>query len=153
MNQVKYKRFLVDTNMTRPLCDKRNGHHGIVRDHYEFVRPENVWFPIITVVESLRGAVNSIKDGESDRIVKAKYEAFLIYFRFLSEHKLLEFSQEAAELSGRMPKIIGARDRRIAACALVHGFTLVTANRKDFLALGVSEDMIVDWTITRNPED
>ena len=70
----KYRNYVIDTNLLRPLTDSRNSLHAIVRAYYSRVNNDCLWIPVVAVVESLRGAVNSIKDSDSDKDAKRKYD-------------------------------------------------------------------------------
>jgi predicted nucleic acid-binding protein len=54
--------------------------------------------------------------------------------QLLAAHLELPVDREVAELAGLVRRETGARlpDALIAATAIVHGFTLVTRNRRDF---------------------
>jgi tRNA(fMet)-specific endonuclease VapC len=68
---------------------------------------------------------------------------------YFARWNILSVSEEAEVLVRqlRQQRIrIGSQDLRIAALALLHGFTVVTSNVRDFSQ--VPHLSVVDWTIT-----
>jgi len=62
-------------------------------------------------------------------------EALMIEYK---DH-ILDINQDIAQLWGRLrvPHPENARDKQIAATALIYELTVVTRNRKDFVKVGV----------------
>lgn len=142
----RYRNYVLDTNLLRPLTDSRNDFHVTVRAYYSRVNRDCLWIPVVAVVESLRGGVNNIKDSDSDKDANRKYDLFLTYYDFLKQHQILPLAGDSTAFkSASAPK--GVRDRRIAASALARGFTIATADVDDFLAIGVPQQFVVDWTV------
>jgi predicted nucleic acid-binding protein len=149
----RFTQYVIDTNILRPLTDGNDELHAIVHGYYDATFKECIWIPDIAVVESLRGQVNSIRDGHSDKVAKKGYELFRVYFHFLRQHRNLEFNDAAVLISKQLksrsgPK--GTRDRRIAASALARGYHIVTRNTQDFIDLGVPGSMLVNWAMDPN---
>lgn len=76
-----------------------------------------------------------------------------VYVRWLNEHVLTEFAGRLYPVDSKVALACAAlhvpnprpeRDAWIAATALVHGFTLVTRNTRDFEATGVR--LFNPWT-------
>ena len=119
-----------------------------MRAHYNLVHHDCLWIPVVAVVESLRGGVNSIKDGDPDRVVKRKYELFLAYYDFLKQHQVLPLGDEFSTIKQpKTPK--GVRDRRIASIALAHKYTIATFDVDDFETLGVPSEYLANWGISQ----
>lgn len=71
-----------------------------------------------------------------------------------SRHPSVPYDDEAAEIAGRLRKrleergeVIGPHDIQIAAIALLHGWTLVTNNHREFSR--IPDLAIEDWTAAR----
>ncbi len=153
MKGSRYPDYLLDTNQLRALLEINNANHVIAQDHYDHVPKETICIPVVTVVESFRGHVNNVKPNDPLKRTKVKYAFFLTYFRWLSNHRILEFDDACLVQYENLKKPetpVEENDKRIAAIALCRNCKIVTANRRHFVALGVPEDQIVDWMIARD---
>jgi len=109
--------------------------------------PDQLYLSIITVKESLRGALALINRHEAnDRIVPA-YDLLRIVLEATSKLPIVVFDQECYEIFQGMPPNIKTRhsqDARIAATAIRHSLTVVTRNTQHFQNIpGLQYE---DWT-------
>ncbi len=127
------------------------GHPQITRR--VLATPRNdLWLPAPVVEEQLRGrlstlaALNAARPTDSRKLPQA-YGDLLETLRLLHGFQHLPYTAEAEALFQSWPaavKRVGTRDCRIAATALVHGFTVVTCNLTHFQTIpGVS---LEDWS-------
>lgn len=89
----------------------------------------------ITIEEQLRGWLAHIHRQRNASAQVFAYQSLLELFTFFSRWKLVNFDQRAAAEFDRLKKAkirVGTMDLKIAAIALVHGATLLTANDRDF---------------------
>ncbi len=115
------------------------GHPQITRR--VLATPKNdLWLPVPVVEEQLRGrlstlaALNAARPADSRKLPQA-YEDLLEALRALNGFQHLPYTAEAESLFQSWPasvKRVGTRDCRIAATAIVHGFTVVTCNTRHF---------------------
>lgn len=90
---------------------------------------------VVSFEEQMRGWLASIaKERDARRQVPA-YRKLAELSRFFAKFALSDFDEQAADQFEELRAArvrIGAMDLKIAATALVHGATLLTANRQDF---------------------
>ena len=100
---------------------------------------QDVWITVVTPFEQFKGCIATISAANTP-------EKQLLPFAFLQrliEHysrrwngRILSFDAAAArefqKFSPQLVRKIGGRDARIAAIALVHNATVLTANTRDF---------------------
>ncbi len=100
----------------------------------------SLWLPAIVVEEQIRGrlavlaGLNSSRNVDSLRTPQA-YALFLKTLDDLHAFHFLPYTAEMEALYQSWPaavKRLGTRDCRIAATAIVHGFTIVTCNLSHF---------------------
>lgn len=128
------------------------------RGHVEVVRrvlatPDPVlWLPAIVVEERLRGRFSYLSGFNaaraSDRAkIPLAYDLLLEAVRELQQFQHLPYTAEMEDLYQSWSpavKRVGTRDCRIAATAVVHGFTVVTRNLSHFQPIpGVRAE---DWS-------
>lgn len=103
---------------------------------------------IITVEESLRGWLKTIKDAKTvDNLVKA-YADLKETREFFNIICVLDFDQEAGHYYTELKRQkirIGTQDLKIASIVLSQQAILVTRNRKDFEK--IPNLLIEDWMI------
>ncbi len=96
---------------------------------------ETIAVAIITVEERMRGWLAMIaKERQALRQVAA-YRELALLFEFYQEFTIVPFDESAAQKFDelRAAKVrMGTMDLKIAAIALVHNATLLSANRSDF---------------------
>ena len=101
---------------------------------------------VISVEEQFRGRLASINQIPAGLRQVHPYSRLFELLEFYSAWTILPFDQVAAQrfLDLRAARIrIGTMDLKIAAIALVHGATLLSANLKDFRQ--VPELTVEDW--------
>lgn len=102
----------------------------------ESVPPYDVWLPAIVVEEQFRGRMaflNSLNPKQKADSLKLPlaYELLLQTRRQLASYQVLPYTAEMEALYQSWPasvKRLGTRDCRIAATAIVLGFTVITCN-------------------------
>ena len=116
--------------------------NGIIRgNHQIFRRARSVpdadqWISTIVVEEAVGGQIgriNALRSRSRSMERESRFLADLI--RSLSTLQILPYTDEAEQLYQSWPakqKRVGPNDCRIAASALLAGFTVVTCNGKDF---------------------
>jgi len=111
-----------------------------------------IWLPAIAVEEQLRGRLSVLSGLNSARIsdrskMPQAYDLLLETVRELQRFQYLSYTAEMEALYQSWPaavKRLGTRDCRIAATAIVHGFTVVTCNLSHFQPIpGVTAE---DWS-------
>ena len=112
-----------------------------------------IWLPAVTVEEQIRGrmtflaSLNPARSGDSLKVPLA-YELLLRTLRELEKLQFLPYDSAAEALYQSWPasvKRLGTRDCRIAATAIVRGFTVVTCNTRHFQPIpGVRAE---DWSV------
>ncbi len=96
-----------------------------------------IWLSSIAAEEMVQGTLASMNQARSrpgsDIETASRY--FVTLLSQIAKYQLLPYTNEAERLFRSWPasvKRVGANDCRIAASALVHGYTVVTCNGKDF---------------------
>jgi predicted nucleic acid-binding protein len=144
---TKYQLYLLDTNVLRSLYWRSN---EFVVSNYELVPEGCIWIPVVAFAEEMWGLSQLIKrENTSERRARSHYDMMISYHAFMTDHPVLSYTDETEVAFNAMPKTVGARDRRIAACAKTFGFKLVTRNMKDFEQL-LAPQQVVDWEINPN---
>jgi len=112
----------------------------------------DLWLPAPVVEERLRGrlatlsSLNPSRPADS-RKLPAAYALLLETMQELNGFQHLAYTREAEALFQSWPaavKRIGTRDCRIAATAVVHGFTVITCNLAHFQA--IPNASLEDWS-------
>ncbi len=116
-------RYVLDTDT---VVDVLRGREGAAT-RLAKLSPDDVWVTAVTVAELHYGARRSADPGRNAGEVD----------RFLAEIGVLSFGRRAAISHARLRNAlrstpIGAFDLLIAATALVHEATVVTANSREF---------------------
>lgn len=109
-----------------------------------------IWLSSIAAEEMVSGALASINLARFrpalDIETASRY--FVTLLTQIAKYQLLPYTNEAERLFRSWPasvKRVGANDCRIAASAIVHGYTVVTYNGKDFSRIpGVQFE---DWSV------
>jgi len=117
------------------------------------VPTQAIWLPAVAVEEQIRGrmaflaGLNPARSGDSLKVPLA-YELPLRTLRELEKLQWLPYNTAAEALYQSWPatvKRLGTRDCRVAATAIMSGFTVVTCNTRHFQPIpGVS---VEDWTV------
>src|SRR5439155_18101851 len=98
-------------------------------------KSQSVDVAIVTVEERMRGWLAVIAKEKTALRQVAGYRELINLFEFYQEFEIVPFDEAAARQFDDLRKKrlrLGARDLKIAATALVHGATLLSANRRDF---------------------
>ena len=102
--------------------------------------PYDIWLPAIVVEEQFRGrmaflnSLNPKRKADSLKLPLA-YDLLLQTWRQLANYQVLPYTAEMEDLYQSWPaavKRVGTRDCRIAATAIVLGFTVITCNGGDY---------------------
>lgn len=137
--------FILDTDS---ITQHQNGQPIISEKVIDTPR-EQLFTTSVTVEEQLKGRLGYINRYRNSPERSAQGHAALVRtITYFSKWNILLFTEKAdaafRELRKRRVRI-GSQDLRIAAIALAHGFTVVTANIGDF---GQLPDLkIEDWTV------
>lgn len=125
--------YLLDTNALK-LALKKND--PIFQARWDSVNEDDIWVSIIAVKEEIDGHFKTIKEHEQAHSPQL-YEGFDFLHKFIEEMQFYqifpydEASERLYQSWGNWAKVVGVNDSRIAACAIVHDLTVVTAD-KDF---------------------
>ena len=131
--------IILDTQPVSQLQRAGSSDAARIEQRINAYSAQDVWITVITPFEQFKGCIAAISAAKAP-------EKQLLPFGFLQrliEHysrrwngRILSFNAAAAtELQKFTPQLvrkIGGRDARIAAIALVHDATLLTANTRDF---------------------
>lgn len=128
--------YLLDTNIIAELRKfHRNSPHSLnenVKNWLLSVEPEQTYISVITIMESYMGILlKERKDIAQGQILRHWFET---YVQPVYKNRTLPINAEIAQLCANLhiPNKRPFCDAYIAATALVHNFTLVTRNVKDF---------------------
>jgi toxin FitB len=138
-------KFLLDTNAisepARPRPDS-----GVLA-WLAAADEDSVFLSAITIAE-LRHGIQRLTDGKKRTLLDAWLQRDL---RVRFRGRILAIDYEVADACGRILALSESKGRRmevrdayIAACAEVHGLTLVTRNVKDFEA--VFDRIVMPWS-------
>ena len=104
---------------------------------------------VITLEEQLRGRLDLIRRAKRDADIVRRYRNLQVTSLFFRSIHIIEYNEQSQQIFNqlRQQKIrIGTQDLRIAAIALHHKATLVTANQRDFRK--VPDLALDDWSIS-----
>ena len=138
--------FVIDTD-TASLIFRFPGKFPELEKRIRFTPPENLYISIVTAEEMLRGAFDLIRQEEQKRSGTAGYALLQGLLRYLPNYQILLYDESADAIYRQMPAAVkrkGAKDCKIAATALKHGYIVVTLNAQHFSATGVQHE---DWTL------
>ncbi|WP_339049377.1 type II toxin-antitoxin system VapC family toxin [Candidatus Hamiltonella endosymbiont of Tuberolachnus salignus] len=136
--------FILDTNVISELRKVGDGKaNKCVTNWLSSVNSQQLYLSVITLLELERGVLRiERKDNIQGKVLRRWLDGSV--FPFFSGRVLpldVAVVRECARLHVPDPK--PESDTLIAATALVHGFTIVTRNIKDFSATGVN--LINPW--------
>ncbi len=122
--------------------------HPKVLERLSNINPAYRAVTIITVEESVRGWLKTIKDAKTiDNLVKA-YADLKETIEFFNAIYVLDFDQESGNYYTELKRQkirIGTQDLKIASIVLSQQAILVTRNGKDFEK--IPNLLIEDWTV------
>jgi len=115
-------------------------------------RDKEIWLPAIVVEEKLRGRMAYLSSLNPNRAsdslkVPSAYDLLLETVSDLQQFPHLPYTAEMETLYQSWPaavKRLGTRDCRIAATAIIHGFTVITCNLGHFQSM--PDVQIEDWS-------
>jgi len=132
-------------------------HLSLIQRGYEPIRsyilkisPEQIYIPVISVEEMVRGRLAQIHRGTESKERLQAYYWLSKTFDFLCGFNVLKYDlhAEAQFQALRSRKIrIGIQDLKIGAIALSNNAILVTRNRQDFEQIPTLE--IEDWSMSQ----
>ena len=113
----------------------------------------DLWLPAIVVEEQFRGRLSLLSSLNPARVsdrpkIPQAYELLLETVRDLQSFQYLSYTAEMEDLFQSWPsavKRLGTHDCRIAATAIVSGFTVVTCNMRHFAA--IPDVQVEDWSL------
>ena len=124
-------RFVLDTDTVSLL---QRGHQAVVRG-VSIHSSDEVATTVITVEEQLSGWYALLRRARTAKELVPVYQRMAETVQFLSRLPVLTFTEASAavyeQLRRQRPRA-GRMDLRIAAIAISHGASLVTANVGDF---------------------
>ncbi len=138
--------YLLDTNIISTFLDQGRNSQFLTRRILN-QPPQNLFISIITVEEMMRGELGGIHRLRHRPNVVKVYRAFEGLFEALHRFQIVSYTTEIEQIYQSMSweqKRVGTQDCRIAATAMSHGFTVVTANTSDFYKIGGVA--VEDWT-------
>jgi tRNA(fMet)-specific endonuclease VapC len=123
--------------------------HPILKKRVNDTPRSQLFTTSITVEEQLKGRLAFInRHRNSPGKFSLGHEYLIETISYLQKWNILVYDESAGIVFARLSQHrirIGKQDLRIAAITLIHGHTLVTSNRRDFIQ--VPNLKIVDWTM------
>ena len=141
------KMFVLDNDT---LTHVLHGNAKINR-RIEAVPPYDIWLPAIVIEEQFRGRLAILnrldpkRKADSLELPQA-YDLLLQTRRQLANYQVLQYTAQMEDLYQSWPaavKRLGTRDCRIAATAIISGFTVITCNLSHFQT--IPDAHIDDW--------
>ena len=145
--------YILDTNIVSFSVYQTARHTTLVRN-FRATQPADRWISIVTAEELIAWRflpLQDLRNAPHAQVLKAYY-----YFRdilaviHLYHSHIKEFDDAAYDQFRGMPGDIDEADRRIAAIALAHDFTVVTHNESDFTDIKKAKPQlkIQNWVTT-----
>lgn len=136
--------FLLDTNVISELrkADKANPH---VVDWAKKITPSKMFVSVISIMELRMGILSLARKDTRQADVLSRWLDTLVLPTFSGRILSVDLAVANQCAALHVPDPRSDRDALIAATAIVHGFTVVTRNIKDFRETGVS--LINPWNI------
>lgn len=134
--------FLLDTNVISELrkADKANPH---VVDWAKKITPSKMFVSVISIMELRMGILSLARKDTRQADVLSRWLDTLVLPTFSGRILSVDLAVANQCAALHVPDPRSDRDALIAATAIVHGFTVVTRNIKDFRETGVS--LINPW--------
>lgn len=134
--------FLLDTNVISELrkADKANPH---VVDWAKKITPSKMFVSVISIMELRMGILSLARKDTRQADVLSRWLDTLVLPTFSGRILSVDLAVANQCATLHVPDPRSDRDALIAATAIVHGFTVVTRNIKDFRETGVS--LINPW--------
>jgi len=138
--------YLLDTDVVS-LILHFPGQHPHLRRRVLATSPELLFVSVVSAEEMAAGALALIRKEQKAGDKLAGYELLFRILTRLPQFQLLPFAQGSNEIFRSFAPAVrrlGRADCMIAACALHHGFTVVTRNAAHFGQ--IPKLRIEDWT-------
>src|SRR5216683_3738267 len=136
--------FILDTDS---ITHDQNAHPVLI-ERVKITPRQHLFTTSVTVEEQLKGRLAYLNRHRNSPSLSARGHAALVQTIFyFSQWNILLYREEVDAQFRHLRKHrlpISSQDLRIAAIALVHDFTVVTSNRRDFLQ--VPNLRVEDWT-------
>lgn len=136
--------FILDTDA---ITHHQNAH-AILSARVSHIPSARLFTTSVTVEEQLKGRLSYLNTHRNEPHKSAQGHAALVRtIYYFNQWNILLFDEEADTIVRqlRMQRVrIGTQDLRIAAIALLYGFTVVTNNIRDFAQ--VPNLNVEDWT-------
>lgn len=139
--------FVLDTDVLSLIDQHETGRSDRLIERLERTDPNTLFATIISYEEQMRGWMSYVAQA---RTISEQLQAYERLERHLASWKrvrLLSFNESAAVIAAnlrRRHRRTGLMDLRIAAIAIAHRATLVTANVRDFAMIDGLK--VEDWT-------
>ena len=129
--------FLLDTNVISELrkADKANPH---VVDWAKKITPSKMFVSVISIMELRMGILSLARKDTRQADVLSRWLDTLVLPTFSGRILSVDLAVANQCATLHVPDPRSDRDALIAATPIVHGFTLVSRNTKDFRETGVS---------------
>ncbi len=118
-----------------------------VRSRIRQAQVPGVWLSVIAAEEMTRGVLGLINKNRDKAGLSADYDFLTRLLDSFCDYSIHPYDAQAARVYASFSaqvKRVGTQDCRIAASAIAAGWTVVTANRKDFSQIpGVR---FADWS-------
>lgn len=138
--------YLLDADVLTLYLQHADQHPALV-SRIQSLRPERVRVSVVAAQEVIQGAFNLIRQNQQTGKSTTGYRLLASLLQDLA-FAILPFDDAANAVYNTLPaavKRVGANDCRIAASALVHGYSVVTRNTRHFGQIpGVRFE---DWTL------
>ncbi len=136
--------FILDTDS---ITHDQNAHPVLI-ERVKNTPRQHLFTTSVTIEEQLKGRLAYLNRHRKSPRQSAQGHAALVQTIFyFSQWNILLYREDVDAEFRRLQKqrlLIGSQDLRIAAIALVHSFTVVTSNRRDFIQ--VPNLKVEDWT-------
>jgi tRNA(fMet)-specific endonuclease VapC len=131
--------IILDTQPVSQLQRTGSSDAARIEQRLKALSADDVWITIITPFEQFKGciaAINAVKEPAKQLSPFRVLERLIDHYSRRWSGRILSFDAAAATEFQKFPpqliRKIGGRDARIAAIAIVHDATVVTANTRDF---------------------
>lgn len=136
--------FVFDTDT---LTHDQNGH-ALLSEKIRSTPRQQLFTTSITIEEQLKGRLAYLGKYRNESHKSAQGHAALVQtVRYFHAWNILLFNEEADAIFRQLQRRrirIGTQDLRISAIALLHGFTVVTVNIRDFVQ--IPDLKVENWT-------
>jgi tRNA(fMet)-specific endonuclease VapC len=139
--------YLLDTDHESVLIRQNQPAYANLSRRLLQAGPGAVFHSVVSFHEQVFGAHNLIRRARTHATLEQGYDLLRRVLQHYAPLRVVEFNQAAAAEFDRLRSQrvrIGAMDLRIAAIALIRGYTVLTSNARDFSQVpGLTFE---DWT-------